>query len=190
MYNESTTLMLSKGIYDRPPMLNYPKHVEYIQEESIFSGYLSKKRSLSALELTEIFLNIERNYFGLLICMGFTQVVKDEEIKRYLLNGKRICEKQIQILNKILIDEGHLGTVPVTMQVTDSKVSPFSDKLIVFLFHTLNSLDITLIGHGLSMSMRTDLSTIFSRLIGEILVYGKEGFDIMVKRRWLEQPPQ
>ncbi|UFJ41135.1 DUF3231 family protein [Brevibacillus humidisoli] len=190
IYNDSTSLMLSKGIYDRPPMIAYPKKVEYVQKHSYMMGLLGKKRPLNAVELTEIFLNIERNYFAVLICLGLLQVVKDKEIQRYLKKGKAISEKQIRLFNDLLIQEELLGTVPVSMEVTDSTTSPFSDKLIVSLFHYLNSIDITLVGHALSLSMRTDLAANYSKVIGEIILYAEEGFSIMVNRRWMEQPPQ
>jgi len=76
------------------------------------------------------------------------------------------------------------------MEVTNSPVSPFPDKLIVALFLFLNSIDVTLIGHALSLSMRVDLATYYSKVIGEILIYAEKGFNIMVNRQWLEPPPQ
>ncbi|MBM7585379.1 hypothetical protein JOC86_001921 [Bacillus pakistanensis] len=190
LYQDSTTLMLSKGIYDRPPMISYPKKVEYIEKQSYINGVIGKKRPLNAVELTEVFFNVERNYFSILLCLGLLQVVKDKEIKGFIKNGKEISEKQIKFFNELLIKEDLLGTVPVSMEVTDSTTSPFSEKLIVALFHFLNSIDITLIGHALSLSMRTDLATHYSKFIGEILIYAKDGFNIMVDRKWLEQPPQ
>lgn len=190
LYTDSTTLMLSKGIYDRPPMINYPKKVEFIEKLSYIDGLMGKKRPINAIELMEVFFNIERNYFSILLCQGLLQVVKDKEIKTYIKNGKDISEKQIKFFNEILIKEDLLGTVPVSMEVTDSTTSPFSDKLIVSLFHFLNSIDITLVGHALSLSMRIDLATHYSKFMTEILLYAETGFNIMVNRRWLEQPPQ
>lgn len=190
LYAESTTLMLSKGIYDRPPMITYPEKVEYVKKQSYIIAAMGKKRPLNAVELTEIFFNIERNYFSVLLCMGLLQVIKDKEIKNYIKDGMEISEKQINFFNDLLKKEELLGTVPVSMEVTTSTVSPFSDKLIVALFHFLNSIDVTLIGHALSLSMRLDLATYYSKVIGEILMYAEKGFNIMVKREWLEQPPQ
>ncbi|RPK01430.1 DUF3231 family protein [Priestia endophytica] len=190
LYAESTNLMLSKGIYDRPPMITYPEKVEYVKKQSYIIAAVGKKRPLNAVELTEIFFNIERNYFAVLLCMGLLQVVKDKEIKNYIENGMNLSEKQINFFNDLLKKEDLLGTVPVSMEVTNSTVSPFSDKLIVALFHFLNSIDVTLIGHALSLSMRLDLATYYSKLIGEILTYAEKGFNIMVNRQWLEQPPQ
>jgi spore coat protein CotF len=190
LYAESTTLMLSKGIYDRPPMITYPKKVEYVKKQSYIVAAMGKKRPLNAVELTEIFFNIERNYFSVLLCMGLLQVIKDKEIKNYIKDGMEISKKQINFFNDLLKKEELLGTVPVSMEVTTSTVSPFSDKLIVALFHFLNSIDVTLIGHALSLSMRLDLATYYSKVIGEILMYAGKGFNIMVNREWLEQPPQ
>ncbi|MDG5788624.1 DUF3231 family protein [Evansella sp. AB-P1] len=190
LFNESATLMLEKGIYDRPPMINYPKKVEYIKNASLLSGYINKKRPINAIELNEIFYNTVRNYFGSILCLGFLQVVKDGEIKKYIKKGKEICDKQNKLFNDILLEEDLLGSAPVSMEVTDSTTSPFSERLIIMLFHSLNQMDVTLLGHSLSLSMRSDLTAHFSKLIIEVLKYGQEGFKIIVNRGWMEQPPQ
>lgn len=189
LYKESTTLMLSKGIYDRPPMISYPKKVEYIQKQSYVTEVLGQKRPLNAVELTELFFNIERNYFAIILCLALLQVVKDKEIENYIKDGKDICEKQIKVFNELLMKEDLLGIVPVSMEVTDSTISPFSDKLIIALFDLLNAIDVTFIGHALSASLRVDLAAHYSKLITEILLYAEKGFSIMVKRGWLEEPP-
>ncbi|MEK1830415.1 DUF3231 family protein [Priestia megaterium] len=53
---------------------------------------MGKKRPLNAVELTEIFFNIERNYFSVLLCMGLLQVIKDKEIKNYIKDGMEISK--------------------------------------------------------------------------------------------------
>ncbi|WP_078551622.1 DUF3231 family protein [Bacillus alkalicellulosilyticus] len=190
IFNDSATLMLEKGIYDRPPMINYPTGVEYIQHSSFFTGYINKKRPLNATELNEIFYNTVRNNFGSMLCLGLLQVVKDKEVKKYIMKGKEICDKQNKIFNQILLEEELLGSSPSAMDVTDSTTSPFSDKLMIMLFHSLNQMDITLLGHSLSLSMRSDLTAHFSKLILEVLKYGHEGLEIVVSKQWMEQPPQ
>jgi len=189
LYQRCVNLMLTKGIYDRPIKMNYPKQAEYIQKHGFISGMLGHKRPLNAIELTEIFVRIERNYFAVILLLGFLQVVKDKEIKQYLIQGKGLCDEQINWLNELLVKEDLLGTVPVTMEVADSVESPFSDKLILSLIYLLNQIDISLVGHALSLSMRTDLSAHYSYLITKILAYTKDGYDLMVDRQWLEQPP-
>ncbi|MFP5105687.1 DUF3231 family protein [Neobacillus sp. C211] len=188
LYQQSTNLMLSKGIYDRPPMIPYPNKVEYIEKLSYISGF-GKKRPLNVSEITEIFFNTERNYFSILLCMGLLQVVSDKEIHNFIEEGKKISEKQITTFNDILMREELLGNVSTSVEVTDSTVSPFSDRLVVTLFHSLNAIDITLIGHALSLSMRSDLAAYYQKYILDILVYSAKGFDLMVDRGWAQLPP-
>lgn len=188
LYQKTTALMLAKGVYDRPPMIPYPKEVKYIDDKSYISAF-GKKRPLNTMELAEIFFNTERNYFSIILCLGLLQVVKDKEIHDYIQEGKKISEKQIRTFNDILIKEELLGNIPLSMEVTDSTVSPFSNKLIVMLFHSLNSIDITLIGHAMSVSLRTDLVAYYEKYILEILLYAKKGFKIMVDRGWMQEPP-
>ncbi|MEH7333215.1 DUF3231 family protein [Neobacillus drentensis] len=189
LYQTSTNLLLSKGIYDRPPMIPYPKHVEYIKKKSYIKGF-GEKRPLNSIELTEIFFNTERNYFSILLCMGLLQVIKDKEIHSYIKEGKAISEKQIRVFNDILMKEELLGNIPTAMEVTDATVSPFSDKLVVMLFHSLNAIDITLLGHALSLSMRTDLALHYQKFMIEIMLYAEKGFNILVERGWAQQAPQ
>jgi hypothetical protein len=148
-----------------------------------------KKRPLNAIEITEIFFNTERNYFSMLLCTALLQVVDDKEIKEFIKEGKEISEKQIRVFHEILVKEQLLGNTSTAMEVTDSTVLPFSNKLIVTLFHSLNGIDITLLGHALSVSMRTDLVAYYQKYIAEILIYAGKGFNLLVERSWLQQPP-
>jgi hypothetical protein len=188
LYKKSTKLMLAKGIYDRPPMVPYPEKVEYVDKFSYISGF-GKKRPLNVTEITEIFFNTERNYFSVLLCTGLLQVVKDKEIHQYIADGKRISEKQINTFNDILMREELLGNVSTSMEVTTATVNPFSDRLIVTLFNLLNGIDITLIGHALSLSLRTDLTAYYQKYSLEVLAYTARGFKLMVERGWAQKPP-
>ncbi|UUZ81244.1 DUF3231 family protein [Paenibacillus sp. P26] len=190
LYNTSIELMLEKGIYDRPPMIPYPDHIEFAQKKEMFlSKWLEKRRPLNVIELSEMFFNIERNYFGLILLTAFIQITKDERIKRYLVKGKQLAQKQIEVLNRILIQEDLLGSIMTNTEVSSSTISPFSDKLIMFLITTLSSQGITFIGHALSTSSRVDLVAEYSKLIPEILQFSKDGMDIMIDMEWLEEPP-
>lgn len=189
MFGKAVKLSLSKGLYDRPPKMNYPNKIEYVQSEAFLSGIFGKKRPLNAIELSEIFFNIERNYFSIIMMLGFAQVLSDKELKGFVIRGKELSEKQIELFNQLLLEEDLLGAVAVSMEVTASTVSPFSDKLIMSMINALNAIDITLISHALALSTRTDLASNYSKLIAEVMLYAKDIFDLVVERKWLEQPP-
>ncbi|MDR3540211.1 MAG: DUF3231 family protein [Desulfosporosinus sp.] len=190
LFKKSLNLMLSKGIYDRPPKMPYPRQIEFIQKrESLLGTWFGKHRLLNAMELGEIFYIIERNYIGMLMLMGFIQVMHDKEIKDYLIRGKDLAQKQIDIFSKILKEEQHLGSLPVSMEVTDSTISPFSDKLIMFLVATSVTAGIYLCAYAMSLSFRKDLALHYATLMVEIMSYGEEGMKILIERGWMEQPP-
>lgn len=190
LYNDSVNLFLSKGIYDRPPMIPYPDHIEFVRKKEAFlSKWLEQKRPLNVLELSEMFFNIERNYFGLVLLNGFIQVTKDKKIQKYLMNGKELAQKQIQFLNDTLIKEDLMGSIMVNSEVSTSTVSPFSDRLIMNLVTMLQTQGVHFIGHALSVSSRVDLVNEYLKIIVDILKYGKEGTEILIDRGWLEEPP-
>ncbi|MDR4889497.1 DUF3231 family protein [Fredinandcohnia sp. QZ13] len=188
-YNEATQLMLEKGMYDRPPMVVYPTENEYIEKKSYLTKVIGGKRPLNVVEITDMFFNIERNYFAIVLCMGFQQVVQDKEILEFIKEGRKISEMQITFINDLFKEENLMGTTSISMEVTGSTVSPFSDKLILTLFHALNAIDITLIGHAQSLSMRTDLIAFYTKTIGEIFLYAAKGFNLLVERGWMQEPP-
>ncbi|MCR2805496.1 DUF3231 family protein [Paenibacillus soyae] len=190
LYNISVELMLEKGLYDRPPMVPYPDHIEFIRKKETFiSQWMEKERPLNVIEMSEMFFNIERNYFGLILLTGLIQVVQDEKVKKYLIRGKQLAQKQIKFLNKTFIQDDLLGTVMVNSEVSTSTVSPFSDRLMMFLVTALNTQGIAYVGHALSISSRTDLVAEYSKTIPEIVKFAKDGMDLMIEYKWLEEPP-
>ncbi|TYR81478.1 DUF3231 family protein [Priestia megaterium] len=191
LYKKALNLMFSKGIYDRPPKIPYPNQAEFIQkQETLLSTWFGDKRPLNAAELGEIFYTIERNYIGIVLLIGLIQVMKDKEIKEYLIKGKKLAEKQINLLNMILKKENHLGNIPVSMEVTESTDSPFSDRLILFVITLTTSTGIYLLAYTMSTAMRKDLLAHYSMLMLEIMKYSEDGLELMINRGWLDQLPQ
>ncbi|MBP1966847.1 DUF3231 family protein [Paenibacillus aceris] len=190
LYNRSITLMLSKGVYDRPPMIPYPEHATFIKKkENFLSKWFWPQRTLNVMEISEMFFNIERNYFGLILLTAFMQVVKDEHIKRLLARGKQLSMDQIKFINDKLVQDDLLGTIMVNTEVTTSTVSPFSDKLILNLLNILNSSALTYLGNALSVTTRLDLAGEYSKLMVEVMSFGKDVTDLLIEREWLEEPP-
>lgn len=190
LYNESVELMQYKGIYDRPPKIPYPKKAEFVQRQSFLNGVMGHRRELNVLELAELFSNIERNYFGNVLLMGLAQSVKDPEVKSYLLRGKALVEEQIKALNDILMESDLFRTVPIAVEATDSTDPVFSERMIMFLLSTLNSAAIAYLGHSLGVTSRNDLSAYYIKTISKVMAFAEDGFNLMIRREWLEQPPQ
>ncbi|RSD25096.1 DUF3231 family protein [Mesobacillus subterraneus] len=190
LYKKSLKLMLDKGIYDRPPKLEYPEKVEFIRKElSLAGNWFRSGRPLNAIELSELFFAIERNGIGLVLLMGLLQASNDMEVKAYLKKGIKLTQKQIEEFNKFLKKNDGFEIHPVTLEVTNSTESPFSEKLILFFVTITNQVGIQSMATALSVSMRVDLGVQYAKFIAEIMAFADEGRDLLIKRGWLEQPP-
>ncbi|BCB03575.1 DUF3231 family protein [Bacillus sp. KH172YL63] len=191
IYKKSLGLMLEKGIYDRPPKMNYPDSIQYTSHQpSLFENWFGDRRPLNALEQSELFFVIERNCIGIILLKGFIQTSRDKEVKEYLKKGKKLSEKQITTFNEVLVKDDSFPTYPVSMEVTDSVIPPFSEKLMLFFISSSNSVGLSTLCHAITMSTRKDLAVHYSLFVTEIMRYGASGLKLLVERGWLEQPPQ
>ncbi len=74
--------------------------------------------------------------------------------------------------------------------VTESTVSPFSDRMMMFIITGLIALGIGYYGTSISTSIRRDLTAHYDRLIHEILKYSEDGANILIDNGWMEEPPR
>lgn len=183
-------VLLSKGLYIRAPYVTTPEKVDFIRKQNFLTGWFGERRSLTTLEVTNLYANLQRNVLAMATFIGFSQVAKSKEVGRFMARGKEIASKHIEIYSSILIENALPASVSWDNQVLDSTVSPFSDKLM--LFH-VNGLAVSAIGYygtSLSTSSRRDLSTHYLRILGEVLKYTEDAANIMIDNEWMEQPPK
>ena len=121
--------------------------------------------------------------------LGFAQVIKSDKLRDHLKRGLVIADKQIEILLSLLMKEGLPGPELINYQVTDSKESPFSDRLMMFHVTVTMAYILSSYGLGLTNSLRKDVVSTFSRLMAEILQYSKDGADLLIENKWLEKIP-
>ncbi|MFK9091444.1 DUF3231 family protein [Bacillus salipaludis] len=74
-------------------------------------------------------------------------------------------------------------------EVTDSKISPFSDKLMLNHIVILISAAVGYLGAGLSVSQRRDLAVEYGKMLAQVGLYAEDGAELLIKNGWLEQPP-
>lgn len=191
LLDRTTQVKLLKGIFARAPYIPKPKMVEYINDQHYLSGgWFSDKRPLNAIEIANLYYNIERNTVGAALIIGFSQVAQSKEVQKYMVRGRNIAEKHVEIFDKIMRNN-HLST-PSTwdVQPTNSTESPFSDKLMMFHITTMNAAGIGQYGAAIGSSQRADLIATYTRLTAEIAKYAEDGANIMIRNGWMEKPPQ
>jgi len=190
LYNNSTDLRLSQGIAIRAPRVEVNKEIQYVESQSFISDWFGEKRPLLTIEITHIFAIIFSNLVGRAITTGFGQVSKDKKISKYFFEGKDIATKYIYELTGLLTDEGI--PIPSTSDsfVTNSVVSPFSEKLMLNHMAVLSSSAISNFGMSMANTMRSDIVAKYIKYTAQTMKYSKKGANIMIDNGFLQQSPQ
>ncbi|MGG3801724.1 DUF3231 family protein [Metabacillus fastidiosus] len=189
MYHQTIELLLEKGNFQRDPYFYPDQNPQFISSKDFTDGFFGKGRRLSAPEIISISFNLKKSIMAKTLSIGFSQVAQTKEVRKFLNDSEQTANEQIQSFSKIM----RMDNLPVPMswetEVTTSTDSPFSDKLMMyhigFLFQAAQAYH----GTGLASAMRTDLVMTYEKIIFKNLGVTKKWFNIMVKNKWLEQPP-
>ncbi len=189
MYNQSIELLLEKGLFQRDPLFYEYEQPQFITSKDFKDGYFGKGRTLSATEIISISLNLKKSITAKTLSIAFSQVAQSKEVRKFLTDSQKTADGQIKALAKIMQADNLPVPKSWETEVTISTDSPFSDKLMMyhmgFLFQAAQNYH----GGGLASAMRTDLVTTYESTILQNIMVTKDWFDIMVKNKWLEQPP-
>jgi hypothetical protein len=189
LLNRSTSLLQNKGLYVRPPYIPIPQQADFVQKQNFLTGWLGDRRPLSAIEIMNLFFNLQRNAIGSSLLMGFSQVAKSKVVQNYFVRGKEIATKHVEIFSSILREDDIPAAQTWDSEATASTLAPFSDKLMMFHAVAMNSAGIGYYGASMGTSQRRDVASMYSRLLLEAAQYAEDGANIMINNVWMEQPP-
>ncbi|MFN7251545.1 MAG: DUF3231 family protein [Anaerobacillus sp.] len=189
LYERIVKVMLKKGIYSKPPRINTPTEIGFVNNQRYLTGWFGKKRPLSVVEISGISFNMIKVIVKVVLEIGFGQVCQTKDVLNYFQRGKNICEKQFSVLSSILTKDELASPASWVSEVTSSTVSPFSDKLMLNHIVLLVSAAVGYYGAGISVSQRRDLAYEYTKLIAEVSLYAEDGAELLIKYGWLEQPP-
>jgi hypothetical protein len=186
----ATDILLAKGLFAKAPHIIIPDRNEIVEDKNYYGSIFGGKRPLNALEISHLFHNMEVKLLLSTLKLGFSQVVKSEKIKKYLYNGSLMHKEQATDLGKLLVDENLPVAIPFDFHVTDSKHSPFSDKLMLAHSTVVTAFCLIEAGFGLTNTARKDIITTLTNIIAAILADSKDGTDLMIENGWLERVPE
>lgn len=190
LLNQVNETLIRKGLLWKPAYIPYPDKVDFIDKQSYLNGFFGDVRPLQALEITHLYDNIENNATSKAVLIGFSQVTKLEQTRKYFLRGKEIAAKHYDIFCDLLQKEDLSAPAMLDPLVTTSTFSPFSDRLMMFHKFDMFAVRIRAYGNALSMSARNDVASKFGRLVLEVGKYVEDGANILIDHGWMEQPPQ
>lgn len=184
-------IALEKGVYIRPPYISVPEKVDFVKKQSFLFDVFSKhKRPVNAIEISHLYLNIQTNSLGKTLIMGFAQVCKSEDVKKYFIEGKRIATEHIHKFSELLTHDDLPTPMGWDAHVLDSTTAPFSDKLMMYHITEMIAIGIGNYGASIGASQRADLGVLYARLTTEIALYAEDGANVLINHGWLEEPPQ
>ncbi|UOY93127.1 DUF3231 family protein [Ectobacillus sp. JY-23] len=190
-YYEFTTYLLEEGLLPRPTFINLPQSSAYITDKAYLKGtnILGHKRKLNTIEFGYLYHLIETNITGMQLISGFAQCADDSDLKRYFLKGQQLSKKMIAEATALLQAEDI--QVPATPggTVTNSTVSPFSEKLMTYCVYLLSNFGLGGQSFGAAFSLRNDLNATMSFLAKDVFEFARDGIHIMIANGWLEEPP-
>ncbi|TCP19708.1 uncharacterized protein DUF3231 [Scopulibacillus darangshiensis] len=190
LHKKASDLLLEKGLMIRSPYLDPPKGIDFVTNQNFLGGWFGENRPLAALEILNLHANVQRNSLGKSLMMAFSQAAGTEKIRKFMTQGKEIAAKHVEVFSSKL-NQGDLpASVTWDTEVTDSTVSPFSDKLMMYHTTGLIALSMAYYGAAMSTSLRKDITTDYTRLTAEIAKYSLEGAKITIDNGWLEEPPK
>ncbi|MDF2036090.1 DUF3231 family protein [Cytobacillus oceanisediminis] len=189
LHDRSADVLIQKGVIVKPPILNNHQEIDFVEKQSYLTGWFGKRRPINAIEISGIYLNMQKAMMKIVLELGFGQVAQSKDVQKYMERSRQICRKHLEILSGILT-QSNLN-IPRTFEaeVTDSTIPPFSDKLMMYHISTLLSASIGYYGEAMSMAQRRDISANYARMIVEIGLLAEDGMNLLIEQGWFETPP-
>ncbi|MFD1361849.1 DUF3231 family protein [Lentibacillus salinarum] len=190
LLKQVNTVLQAKGLYVMFPHLPKPENYDFVKNQSFLTGYFGERRPLAGTEINNLFSNYHRNALGAATLIGFSQVAKNTDVRKFMVRGKEIAQKHCEVFGSILSEDDVPAPTKMEDSVTDATTYTFSDKLMMYYSTGLIALSVGYYGTSMSASPRRDLGTAYNRLLNEILKYAEDGANIMIKHGWMEEPPR
>ncbi|MDQ0202294.1 DUF3231 family protein [Neobacillus ginsengisoli] len=189
LFDQTIDVMLTKGIYTRPPIISPPDSIDFVKHQNFLTGWLGERRPLNVLEIGDITFNMLKMHLHAALKVGFVQVAQSKEVRQHLTRGLDIANKQIKIFESVFHEEKLNSPISWQSMITNSTSMTFSDKYIMYQIQLSTQLSISFYGTAMSVISRRDIGAHYIRLILELLQFAEDGANLMIKNGWLEQPP-
>ncbi|WP_428912113.1 DUF3231 family protein [Niallia sp. Krafla_26] len=172
------------------PSIPSPHGAEFIESPGFISNLIGDKRPLNSSEISTLFFNSTKTGFISSLSLAFSQVAVREDVRNFMLKNVKLAGKDAESFDAIL-QQDHLP-IPEKWdaEITDSTVSPFSDKLLMFHAGFLVNAALTYYGGSIGSSFRSDIIVNYSKVFTHAMEAGAFSYNIMVKHEWLEKQPE
>ncbi|WP_079504423.1 DUF3231 family protein [Mesobacillus jeotgali] len=183
-------ILMDKGFIIKPPVLPTPEKVDFVGRKSYFNGFGHEVRPLHALEVTHLYDNIENNVTSKALLLGFSQVARTEKVRTFFIRGIEMTDKMVEQMKTKLHKENLPSPALLDHLVTNSTISPFSEKLMLSHKADMFSMKVRSMGNSMAVNGRKDIGILYGKLLISVALYAEDAAEILIENSWLEQPPQ
>ncbi|THE10356.1 DUF3231 family protein [Bacillus timonensis] len=190
LFQKIVELAKNEPKFTSVPTIPSPKESAFIESPGFVSNLIGDKRPLNSSEVSTLFFNSTKTGFIKSLSLAFSQVARSEEVRTFMVKNVKLAGKDAESFDLIL-QQDHLP-IPEKWdaEVTDSTISPFSDKLIMFHAGFLVNAALSYYGASLGSSFRSDIIVNYSKVFTHAMEAGAFSYHIMVKHGWLEKQPE
>lgn len=189
--NEIIDLMLTRGIYLKPPQVAIDTEVEFANNMMYLNGFFGGSRALNVAEIANLSRIIHRAQFSKMVFVTFSKFAQTKELKKHFGKGRDGIENVLDSLQEILKNENIPISSSADYQISEVEMPPFSDKLMLFFVNTcLGIFCFTMINQAMTSSLRTDIVYKLGKISDDMKKYYEQGLLFAIKEKWFEQPPQ
>lgn len=172
------------------PSVPSPRGVEFIDSTGILSNLFGDKRPLNSSEISNLFFNSKKTGFVRSLSLAFSQVAKHEDVRKFMLKNVKLAGEDSESFNEILVQDSLPIPEKWDAEITDSTLSPFSDKLMMFHAGFLVNAALSYYGAALGSSLRSDIILNYNQVFNHAMQAGALCYNLLVKHGWLEKQPE
>lgn len=190
LLNKMDEIAIEKGIFVRYPNMNIPKTIEFAQSHSIMGAFLGHNRPMSSMEVTWVFCSCLSAGVTEAVLTGLAQTAKTERVRDFMAKGRKLLKEHIETLNGLLIKE-ELAIPPTYItEVLNTTDSPFSEKIALYFAVAVITEILNYYSSTKIYSLRKDIFLAVTQLSTELVMYMKDGLDILIDNGWMEEMPK
>ncbi|MFS0671585.1 DUF3231 family protein [Ornithinibacillus sp. 179-J 7C1 HS] len=190
LFKKIMAIFKTKPKYVSPPSIPSPDKVEFLNTTGIISNLIGERRPLNCSEVSNLFFNSKKTGFISTLSLGFSQVAAREDIRNFMLKNVKLARQDANSFDAILQKDNLVIPEKWDSEITDSTISPFSDKLMMFHAAFLVNAALSYYGAALGSSLRSDVMLNYLKVYTHATEAGVLCYNIMVKHRWWERQPE
>jgi len=190
LFQQIVNLAKNSPNFSSVPTIPSPHGAKVMSQTGVIANLMGDKRPLNGSEISNLFFNSKKTGLIKSLSLAFSQVAELEEVRKFMQKNAKFAGKDVESFDTILQQDNLPIPEKWDADITDSTVSPFSDKLIMFHAAFLVNAALSYYGASLGSSLRSDIIVNYNKVFTHAMQAGALCYNMMVKHGWLEKQPE